>query len=219
MDDGGLTRSKRLPVNVGFIPLSKNMYEQNPKKMLVSMLKNWWILLLKGIIFILLSIYIFSHPDIAILGLTVFIGMALLISGVIITISSIFFRKNYPKWKWYLAEGLIDTILGIIILTAPGITATLISFFVGFWFLFYGITVLFTSFQMKRDDIANWQVEMIFGIIAIIFSIIIIFNPFAGAVAIALLMGTFFLLTGVFNVVFAFFLRERKKEISDINEY
>jgi uncharacterized membrane protein HdeD (DUF308 family) len=186
--------------------------------MLESLLKNWWILLLKGIIFILLSIYIFMNPDVAVLGLTIFIGMALLISGVFTTIAAISYRKDISNWKWYLLEGLIDTLLGIIVMAAPGLTAVLMAFFVGFWFLFYGITKVVGSFELKRNEVTNWRVELIFGILSVIFSFMIMFNPFAGAITIALLMGTFFLFTGLFNVIFAFFLKDQKKELEEVTE-
>jgi len=72
--------------------------------MLKSLLKNWWILLLKGIVIVILSIYIFLNPGIAVLGLSLFIGLALLISGLITTITSISYRKEVQNWKWHLLE-------------------------------------------------------------------------------------------------------------------
>ena len=184
--------------------------------MLESLLKNWWILLIKGIVIVLLSIYIFLNPDAAVLGLSIFIGIALLISGVITTIASISYRKVVNNWKWYLAEGLIDSLLGLIILSAPEMTAKLVIFIVGLWFLFYGITKIVASFELRKYVITNWWVELVFGLLAIVFSFIILFNPFAGAVAIALILGTFFLFTGLFNIIFAFFLKDQNQQIREI---
>ncbi len=184
--------------------------------MLESLLKNWWILLLKGIVIVILSIYIFLNPDAAVLGLSLFIGIALLISGVFTTISSISYRKVVNNWKWYLVEGLIDSLLGIVILSAPGLTAAIVAFVVGLWFLFYGITKIVASFELRKNQITNWWVELIFGILAIVFSFMIMFNPFAGAITIALLLGTFFLFTGLFNIIFAFFLKDQKKQLKEV---
>ena len=184
--------------------------------MLESLLKNWWILLLKGIVLVILSIYIFLNPDAAVLGLSIFIGIALVISGVFTTIASILYRKVVGNWKWYLVEGLIDSLLGLIILSAPGLTATIVAFVVGLWFLFYGITKVVASFELRKNEITNWWVELIFGLLAVVFSFMIMFNPFAGAVTIALLLGTFFLFTGLFNIIFAFFLKDQNQQIKDI---
>ena len=179
--------------------------------MLESLLKNWWIFLVKGIVIVILSIYIFLNPGIAVLGLSLFIGLTLLISGLILTITSISYRKVVHNWKWHLLEGMIDTFLAVIILSVPELTAILVAFFVGLWFLFYGITKVVASFELKRNDITNWWVELTFGLLAIVFSFMIIFNPFAGTITTALLLGTFFLFTGLFNIIFAFFLKDQKQ--------
>jgi len=183
--------------------------------MLESLLKNWWIMLLKGIVIVILSIYIFLNPDMAVIGLSLFIGIALLISGVTTTIASISYRNVINNWKWYLVEGLIDTFLGIIILSAPGLTATLVAFVIGLWFLFYGITKIVASFELRKNVITNWWVELIFGLLAIVFSFMIMFNPFAGTITIALLLGTFFLFTGLFNIIFAFFLKDQRQQFGE----
>ena len=184
--------------------------------MLESLLKNWWILLLKGIVLVILSIYIFLNPDAAVIGLSIFIGIALVISGVFTTIASISYRKVVDNWKWYLVEGLIDSLLGLIILSAPGLTASIVAFVVGLWFLFYGITKVVASFELRKNEITNWWVELVFGLLAMVFSFMIMFNPFAGAVTIALLLGTFFLFTGLFNIIFAFFLKDQNQQIKEI---
>lgn len=184
--------------------------------MFESLLKNWWILLIKGIVIVILSIYIFLNPDVAVLGLSLFIGIALLISGVFTTIASISYRKVVNNWKWHLVEGLIDCLLGFIILAAPDLTAKLVAFVVGLWFLFYGVTKIVASFELRKNEITNWWVELIFGILAVIFSFMIMFNPFAGAITIALLLGTFFLFAGLFNIIFAFFLKDQRQQLKEI---
>lgn len=152
----------------------------------------------------------------AVLGLSLFIGIALLITGVVITIASISYRKIINNWKWYLVEGLMDSLLGLLILSHPGLTAALVAFVVGLWFLFYGIIKVVASFELRKNKITNWWVEVVFGLLAVVFSFMIMFNPFAGAVTIALLLGTFFLFTGLFNIIFAFFLKDQNQQIKEI---
>jgi hypothetical protein len=42
-------------------------------------LKNWWVVLLKGIILILLAIYVFQHPVGTLVGIALYIGIATLV--------------------------------------------------------------------------------------------------------------------------------------------
>lgn len=69
---------------------------------------------------------------------------------------------------------------------------------------------------MLESLLKNWWVELIFGILAVIFGFMIMFNPFAGAITIGLLLGTFFLFTGLFNIIFAFFLKDQRQQIKEI---
>ncbi len=176
-------------------------------------LKNWWIPLLKGIILIILSILVFMNPGGAILGLALYIGIAFLFAGFVILFSAISFRNQIKGWGWRFAEGLVDIFFGFILIYNPGLTAVVMSFMIGFWFLFYGITSLTDSFGQKDEGVSNWWVGLLWGILAIIFGFWVMFRPFAGAITIVTLMGIFFMIAGIFNVVSSFVLKGMKKEI------
>lgn len=177
-----------------------------------SLLKHWWMPLVKGIILIILSILVFMNPGGAILGLALYIGIALLFAGIILVISAISYRTQIEGWGWRLAEGLLDIFVGFILIYNPGLTAMVVSFMIGFWFVFYGITSLTDSFGLKDKDVSNWWIGLLWGILAIIFGFWIMFRPFAGTVTIVVLLSTFFMIAGIFNVAFSFVLKGIKKE-------
>ncbi len=185
--------------------------------MISNLLKNWWILLIKGIILIVLSFLVFSKPAEAILTLAILIGIGFLAAGIVQTIATLAFRKEIENWGWKLAEGLFDLLFGILLLAKPELTASLMIFMLGFWLMFYAITVLISSFQFKEAGVKNWWTGLIWGILAMIFSFLIIINPFTGAMTIVWLLGLSFLLAGIFNIVMAFFMKSAKKEISDLS--
>ena len=64
--------------------------------------KYWWIALLKGIILMILSIFIFRHPVGALVGVAIYIGVSLLLNGIIQTIVSIAGKDSVPNWDWRL---------------------------------------------------------------------------------------------------------------------
>ncbi len=178
-----------------------------------SLLKHWWMPLIKGIILVILSILVFMNPEGAILGLALYIGIALLFAGFVLVISAISYSSQIKGWGWRLAEGLLDIFVGFILLYNPGLTTLVMSFMIGFWFVFYGITSLTDSFSLKDLGVPNWWIGLVWGILAIIFGFWIIFRPFAGVITIVVLLGTFFMIAGIFNLVFAFILKGLKKEI------
>lgn len=178
-----------------------------------SVLKNWWMPLIKGIILIILSILVFMHPDGTLLGVAIFIGVGFLIAGLVLIFTSLSFRKELKGWGWRLAEGLVDVFFGIILIANPDLTAVIMAFMMGFWFLFYGITALTDAFGLKDAGASKWWVGMLWGILAIIFGFWIMFRPFAGAVTIVTLVGMFFMIAGIFNIAMSFGLKGIKKEL------
>ena len=164
-----------------------------------ELLKNWWLVLIKGIILILLSFFIFGNPVGALMGLVVYIGIATLMTGIILIIASLSGPRE-GNWGWRLAEGIIDVVFGFILLSNPAISAAVLPFVVGFWVIFSGILMFAGSFTAKKEGYSNWWMNMIGGILTIIIGYIITNNLFAGALAITFWIGLGFFIAGAISI-------------------
>ena len=69
--------------------------------------------LIKGIIMILLAVLVFNHPGGTLLGVAVYLGIGLVITGIIAIGLGIAERKLSPDWRWRTFEGVIDLISGL----------------------------------------------------------------------------------------------------------
>ena len=170
--------------------------------------KYWWIALLKGIILIILAIFVFRHPVGALVGVAIFIGISLLLTGIIQTIASIAGKNVTPNWGWGLAGGLFDVFFAIVFLSNPALTAAALPFVVGFWMICYGVMTFANSFQAKKEGNSNWGLEMIGGLLTIFIGFVISGNLLAGTLAITIWMGIGFLLAGIIYVFAAFGLKK-----------
>ena len=97
-----------------------------------SINKNWWLVLLKGLILIGLSFIVFNHPGDTLLGITLIIGIGVLLTGIAIIVIALSGRKDIDNWGWKLAEGMLDVLFGFILIANPEITAVVIPFMIGF---------------------------------------------------------------------------------------
>ncbi|MGB5652773.1 MAG: DUF308 domain-containing protein, partial [Robiginitalea sp.] len=59
--------------------------------------KLWWFTLLRGIILVILAFFVFRHPVNALMGVAIYIGISLLITGILQTGASIGFRDSFPN--------------------------------------------------------------------------------------------------------------------------
>jgi uncharacterized membrane protein HdeD (DUF308 family) len=170
--------------------------------------KSWWLVLLKGIILIVLAIYIFRHPVNALVGLTFYIGLGLLFTGAFLIITSLLQQKTVENWGWRLGEGIIDVIFAIVLLTNPNMSAAIFPFVIGFWIIVYGVRLFGDSFKLKKEGASNWWMLMISGLLTVLIGYFIKANILVGAIAITILIGLGFLIFGIINVSISLEMRK-----------
>lgn len=162
---------------------------------------NWWLLLLTGLIFIILSIKIMNHPAESILGLALFIGWACLISGIFQLGFSLSAKGVYTNWQWRLFSGIINIIFGVIFLTHPSLTAQALPFIFGFWMIFVGVSTFFTGIKESNSNIPGGWLDMILGLLITIGGIYISYDPTMEAAMLTWLLSLWFMFYGVYFTV------------------
>ncbi|MGB5264136.1 MAG: HdeD family acid-resistance protein [Lutimonas sp.] len=180
--------------------------------------KNWWIFLVIGILMIIGAIWMFKTPIESFVGLTVFFSMLIFISGILTIIYAIGHRDEIENWGLYLGGGILDIIVGFILLKYPGVTMVLFSLFVGFWLLFRGIFMISGSFKMKKEGFNNWGWILVFGILTTIFAFFAIINPIVGASYLVFTLAFAFLLLGIGNIFISLQLRKVKHRVGDVKD-
>lgn len=166
--------------------------------------KSWWLISLKAIIFIFLGIYIFKFPVSGMLGLIIYGGICLFMSGIIESAFSIIYRKIHPGWGWQMAEGLLDIVLAIILLSNLGLTVITLPFVFAFYAILTGIFWIFQSVFFKRNAYKFWKVAFIAGIFSVLIGILILYGPVVAALTIVGLISIMFMVHGFFLLLFSF---------------
>ncbi len=165
--------------------------------------KHWWLITLKGFIFIFLGIYILKYPVSGMLGLIVYGGFMLLLSGIIIIAFAIHTRKTNPNWIWQIAEGLLDIVLALILMSNIGLTVITLPYVFAFFGVFTGIFWFMESLYFKRSNYRYWPVALLAGIFSILIGVIIFYRPVLAALTIFSIIGIMFTLQGLFLVLFS----------------
>ncbi len=173
--------------------------------------KNWWLVMLKGIVLIVLAFIVFNNPGATLLGIALFIGIGLLLTGVAIIIIALAGKKEMDNWGWKLAEGMLDVLFGFILIANPEITAVVLPFLIGFWAMFYGILLTVGAFNLKK---ISWSL-LIAGVLTIILGYIIMFNPIVLGLTISIWIGITLLVVGIANVAFAFDIKKIKQAANE----
>ncbi len=148
---------------------------------IASEIKNWWIQLLFGIIFIILGIILLVNPVESYLALAIFFAVAMLFNGLLQIVFAVTNRNEMQGWGWQLAMGIMELVLGIIIVSDIRLSLVTLPLFVGFWLMFRGIDVIGVSMFMRSAKFPAWGWFLALGIVLMITSWLVIIDPlFAG---------------------------------------
>ena len=177
--------------------------------------KNTWTSLLLGILYIIVAICLLTAPISSYVALSVIFSISILISGILEILFSFSNKKNMSSWGWYLAGGLIDLFIGIYLVVYPLVSMEIIPFIVAFWLMFRGFTLCGYSTDLKRYGTHNWGWYMAFGILAILCSIGIIWQPGLGAFSIVYMIAYTLLIIGIFRVMLSFELKSLHKRMKE----
>lgn len=177
--------------------------------------KYWWLSLLVGIIFILFAIYLMFAPLASYIALSILFSVSMFVSGVFEIAFAVSNRRNISSWGWYLTGGIIDLILGIFLMINPGLSMSVLPFVLAFWLMFRGFSAIGYAIDLKRYGTRNWGWYMAFGILAILCSIGIIWQPAIGAFTLVYMVAYALLIIGIFRIMVAFELKNLHKRNKD----
>lgn len=180
-----------------------------------SKVKNWYLLLIFGIISIFLGIVVFITPIQTFLVLSIFFSWAFMIGGLLEAIYSISNRDHMSSWGWYLALGILTFIIGLQLIFNPSESVWVFTFYIGFWLLFRSMMYISSSIDMKRAEASNWGWVLFFGIVGVIFSCLLLWNPLITSIAVSIYIGCALISLGVVQIVMSFSMKKVKNVLSN----
>ena len=169
--------------------------------------KNWWVSLLLGLLYILIAICLMFTPLASYVALSVLFSVSMFVSG---TLEILFAVTN--------KSGIIDLILGIYLMANIGLSMAVLPFIVAFWLMFRGFASTGYAMDLKRYGTRNWGWYMAFGVLAILCSIGIIWQPGLGALSLVYMIAYTLLIIGIFRVMLSFELKSLHKRNKEYNE-
>ena len=171
--------------------------------MLHTLVRNWWALALRGLAAVLFGLLTFLLPGITLITLVLLFGAYALVDGIFNVIA--FFRVASHHWA-LLIEGLIGIIAGIVTFALPAMTAIVLLYVIAFWAIFTGVFEIVAGILLRKAITNEWLLLAI-GALSLLFGVLILFAPGAGALAIVLWIGAYALVFGIFLLALAFRLR------------
>lgn len=162
--------------------------------------------MIRGIAAIIFGIIAFTHPVMAIATLVLFFGAWVFIDGIFRIIGAIGHRASNPDWGWQLVIGILGIIVGILTFHAPQITALALVIYIAAWALMIGASEIVLAVKLRHEIKGEWFV-ILMGLASVIFAILLLWNPVAGAAAVIWLIAWYAIVLGILSIFFGFRLK------------
>jgi uncharacterized membrane protein HdeD (DUF308 family) len=174
--------------------------------MAVSILfRNWWVLLIQGILMIGLSVVIFENPNAVLAAVALWLGVIVLVTGLVGFISW-FSIPNEERSISIMLGSCAMIIIGLLMITKMLITIKAITVLFGLLTAIIGWMVVSGSWNARKNW-SLWWVILVLGIIILITGIKSIMDVYAGSESISNLIGFAVFISGIGLICFAFLKR------------
>ncbi len=176
---------------------------------------NWDLVLLRGIIAILFGVATLVLPPITLVVLVTLFGAYALVNGLITSIMAIKDRKEQSDWGLYLLYGLVSIAAGVLTFVYPGITTISLFYVIVAWAIASGVMEIILAIQLRKVIKGEgWLV--LSGILSVVFGILCLVQPVAGALSVLWLIGLYAIAYGALLVVLAFRLRNVEVKVDNL---
>jgi uncharacterized membrane protein HdeD (DUF308 family) len=174
--------------------------------------RNWWSLVLRGLLGILIGIVTFISPGITLAALVFLFAGYALVDGVVSLAGAMRAAAADERWGALLIEGIAGIVAAFVTVLWPAITALGLVYVIAAWSIVTGIAELVAAVRLRKYISGEWLLAL-GGIASVIFGILVAAVPLAGALVIALWFGAYAFVFGVILVGLGFRLRSWERHL------
>ena len=175
-------------------------------------IKHWYLFPILGLLFIVMSFWVIATPAESYLSLSILFSILFLASGICEIVFSIKNKKTVSGWS--LVGGILDLLMGLLLLAYPLLSALVLALFVGFGLLFRSVWGIGFAVDLKSIKSRNWGWLLVFALLGIATSFIMLWNPVIAGLTVVALTAFALAVLGVFNIVLGFDLKKLKAILS-----
>jgi uncharacterized membrane protein HdeD (DUF308 family) len=174
--------------------------------MITDLARNWWVLLVRGILAILFGILALMNPVITLGVLVILFAAYATADGIFSIIMSLATRAEYHGWRWLFVSGVAGIIIGVLSFLWPGVTAVLLLYWILAWLVVTGAFQVVAGIRLRNRITGEFWL-ILGGVLSIVFGLYLMAHPAAGALAMLWMIAYFAITFGVLMIFCAFRVR------------
>ena len=164
---------------------------------------------------LIIGILLILQSEITIITISYIIGTLLIALGAIAIIKFIKNINNIAREDLDIVYGTVTIILGVIVIYNPEAIASIIPIIIGIGIVISSATKLQYAIELKDNLNGQWKTTLIFSIVSAICGVVLICNPFKGAVIIMQIIGGVIVAYSILDIISTITI---KKNVSAIHQ-
>ena len=164
-----------------------------------------WLEFVLGILLVILGIWVFADPDLALTGMVYAYGAVALIMGV----ADIILYIRVERFTGFgpiisLVSGILSVMSGVMLLVYPGIGVLALTLLFPIWFIAHCISRLthLNHIRMTAGD-GMYYITLIITVIGLILGFLMFLSPLFTITAIRCFAGVYLILLGIDSICIA----------------
>jgi uncharacterized membrane protein HdeD (DUF308 family) len=175
----------------------------------------WKSTLASGILTLIVGILALAWPGISVLAAAIAFGAYLLITGVAQVIFAFSLHVSAGSRILLFVSGAASLILAVLAFRhfGQGYAVLLLAIWIGVGFVFRGVATTVSAISDPTLPGRGWSIFL--GVITLLAGIVVLASPFASIVTLAIVVGIWLVVIGVFEIAASFGIRKAGKELGN----
>jgi uncharacterized membrane protein HdeD (DUF308 family) len=172
---------------------------------------SWQAALFLGVVTLILGLIVTFHPTTSLNVIAVLLGILSIVSGLFNLIRVFDPRERHRVWLGI--AGLLFIVIGVILIRHLHLTRSIIGLVIGLTWIVQGLTALIGGISGGVREGRAWWI--IFGVVSLIAGIVVVSAPASSLDVLAVLLGIWFIIMGIFEIIGGFLLRHALHNAND----
>lgn len=179
--------------------------------LLERLTSNWWALALRGVFAVIFGVLAIAWPGVTIGVFVMLFGVFALADGIFALAAAFSGGSGRPWWALIL-KAIVSVLAAAVAFLMPGITALTLLYIIAIWAIFIGLMEVTVALRLRKE-IQGEMFLILSGIISVLFGILMITRPGAGALALAWMIGGYAIGFGLLLIAVAFRLKGLRNRV------
>lgn len=166
----------------------------------------WGWVVLRGVVGIVFGVLTLLWPGITLAALVLLFGAYALADGVLMIGWAIARREPASHRAALAIGGVLGIAAGVLTFLKPGLTAVALLAVIAVWAVAIGVATIVAAHRLRKVITGEWRLVLA-GLLAVALGVILIARPLTGALAMALWIGAYAIVSGVLLIGLGFRLK------------